>query len=167
MPACNAVACGQDFLLMVFASIRVIRGQRSTSKRSGKFFRFFETSAALDPYLAYEKPQHHIHNNTLGAWLPCSFPNGASGRSGSGWRLSRRQHRGRNQRTFEPHHRHVQHGGRYIFAPKPQRRELLHGCRRWNALEQHSRWKYGHWCWGALKQYHRRQQHRRRDVRSL
>ena len=36
------------------------------------------------------------------------------GQSAAGWRLSRRQHSRGKQRTFERHHRHIQHGSRLL-----------------------------------------------------
>ena len=83
---------------------------------------------------------------------PCSH-------SRTGRRLSRRQHGGGAERSFEPYHRHLQHGNRDIFASKPHRRQLLHGCRRWDAPCQHRQLQHGNWRRGALEQHDRRRQH--------
>ncbi len=37
------------------------------------FFRFFETTGDLAPYLAYEKSKHHIHNDSARARLLFAF----------------------------------------------------------------------------------------------
>src|SRR6266446_10917518 len=105
---------------------------------SGSRLRRIESTSWWDfPKIPGYETKHSTSSNHICARLLSARPKHASGKSAARRRLSRRQHSRGKQRPLEPYHRHVQHGSRYIFGPKPHRRQLLHRRWRWNASCEH------------------------------